>query len=122
MSSHGETLREQELTLGGRQEGGEPGSMEGDTEGLSYLCVAEESLGGGAGSVASTGGARLSRHLQQQREGQVSQRLSNNWGGLALAASTGQTSLIISDQILHTSLAGNGKDCHHQLVHRSQKP
>ena len=90
--------------------------MEGDTEGLGYLCVAEEFLGGEAGSVASTGGVGLSRHLQQQGEGQVSQRLSNYWSGLALAASSRQISLIISDQILHTSLAGNGKDRHHQLV------
>ena len=88
--------------------------MEGDTEGLGYLRVADEFLGGDTGAVASTGGVRLSRHLQQQREGQVSQRLSDGWSGLA--AFTRQTSLVISDEILHTSLAGNGKDRHHQLV------
>ena len=88
--------------------------MEGDTEGLGYLRVADEFLGGDTGAVASTGGVRLSRHLQQQREGQVSQRLSDGWSGLA--AFTRKTSLVISDEILHTSLAGNGKDRHHQLV------
>ena len=90
--------------------------MEGDTEGLGYLCVAEESLAGDTGSVGSAGGAGLSGRLQQQREGQVTQRLSHSRDGLALAASAGQTSLVISDQILHTSLAGDGKDRHHQLV------
>ena len=90
--------------------------MEGDTEGLSYLCVAEEFLAGDTGSVAPAGGVRLARHLQQEREGQVSERLSHNWVGLALAASAGQTSLVISYQILHTSLTGDGKDRHHQLV------
>ena len=31
-------------------------------------------------------------------------------------ADRGQLHLVISDEILHTSLAGNGKDRHHQLV------
>ena len=44
--SHGEALREQFFTVGGGQEGGETSRVEGDTECLSYLCVAEEFLAG----------------------------------------------------------------------------